>query len=90
MSTNVVGDSLFVLNDDFALVSELNVLNPSGHLFLILLELVEVVQIVKHSGNQEREVADDQEVRMTALIILKHNQTVVMSLLPLEDSRVSL
>ena len=84
------GNSLFVLNYDFALISKLDVLNPSGHLLLILLELVEVVQIVKHSGNQEREVADNQEVRMTALIILKHNQAVMVSLLPLEDSRVSL
>ena len=79
-----------MLDDNFALVVEGEVLDPGGHLFLVLLELMEVVQVVKHRCDKENEVQDDPEIWLAALIVLKHDQTVMVPLLSLQNRCVSL
>ena len=51
---------------------------------------MEVVQIVKHRSDQENEVQDDPEIGLAALVVLKHDQTVMVPLLSFQDRCVSL
>ena len=56
-----------------------------SHLFLVLLEMMEVVEIEAHESNQAREVDKDPEVGVIAGVVLKHNEAVPVALLVLLD-----
>ena len=77
-----------ILDDDFALFwifGAGEIFNPGGHLLLILLELIKVVQVIKHRRDQENEKRDDPEVRLAALVVLKHDRTVILLLQSFQD-----